>query len=73
MPADRVDRRNARAAGISMRRRPTISIATRRIPHSIIAIDGRSLHDGPMFGHLFDMMVASIASAIAGEVTAAAR
>jgi hypothetical protein len=65
MPADRVARRTARAA--------RISIATRRIPHSITTIEGRSLHDGPMFGHLFDMMAASIASAIAGELTAAAR
>ena len=47
--------------------------STRRILHSITAIDGRPLRGGPVFGHLFDRMVASIASAIAGEPTAAAR
>ena len=62
-----------RTSGLSNRRRPTIPLGIRRILHSITAIDGRPLRGGPVFGHLFDRMVASIASAIAGEPTAAAR
>ena len=75
---------SARSAGIPVECRPfsvpelheadEIAItSTRRILHSITAIDGRPLRGGPVFGHLFDRMVASIASAIAGEPTAAAR
>jgi hypothetical protein len=62
-----------RTSGLSNRRRPAIPIGFRRIPDSIAAIDGRSLRGGPVFGHLVDRLIASIASAVAGEPTAAAR
>lgn len=74
---------SARSAGIPVECRPfsvpelheadEIAITSTRRIHSITAIDGRPLRGGPVFGHLFDRMVASIASAIAGEPTAAAR
>lgn len=47
--------------------------SSRRILHSISAIDGRSLPGGRVFASLFDRMIASIATAVAGEPTAAAR
>lgn len=47
--------------------------SSRRILHSVSSIDGRTLPGGPVFARLFDRMVASIATAVAGEPTAAAR
>jgi D-alanine transaminase len=75
---------SARAAGIPVECRPLsvseflradeIAItSSRRILHSISAIDGRSLPGGPLFTRLFDRMIDSIAAAVAGEPTAAAR
>jgi hypothetical protein len=47
--------------------------SSRRILHSISAIDGRSLPGGSVFARVFDRMIPSIATAVAGEPTAAAR
>ncbi len=75
---------SARAAGIPLECRPLSAsellradevaiTSSRRILHAISSIDGRSLPGGPIFARLFDRMAASIATAVAGEPTAAAR
>ena len=75
---------SARAIGIPVECRPLsvdellqadeVAItSSRRILHSISALDGRSIPGGSVFARVFDRMTASIADAVAGEPTAAAR